>query len=275
MVHIFQYALYKTLFSSRFLIVSVFTFLLVHFYLKLLLDFAGDFNLGVYPAALPFLFSDQSFVSLGILLLVFLFSGSPLNDEIQKGILMRSKSGAWCHGQILAIATTVFLWLVEIQLFVCLQIGKLLDFSGWGKAWGTCASGKSFELGYDMNLSVSQDIITKYTPAQAILLCGLFVFLTGVVFGEIIFVLDGITGHPIGEILLSVWGLAYLVISNIRWFDQITFLQKFSPKNWLSINRYATGSSGLYSNLILICVIIVFLFASAHILVRKKIIMPE
>lgn len=272
-IHVWWFELRYILFSSRFLVLSIISFLLVHFYLKEILEFARDYDLGVYPAAIPILFSDGTFACLGILLVIFMISVFPVVNHLQQNVLIQSGCRVWCNAQMLTIFSVVFIWLAELQFFVCILIGRQLDFSGWGKVWGSCSSGICMELGYQSAVSVPKEILMAYGPGKALLMSLLFVFLMGVLFGEFIFCVDGICQNSIGEILLSAWSLSYLVIANFKGFDSIRILQKFSPKNWLSIRRYIGYTEGFREALLLMCGLILLMYIVNHLLVKKKMIM--
>jgi len=174
---------------------------------------------------------------------------------------------------MLTIVSVIVVWLLELQLFICLLIGGRLDFSGWGKVWGSCANGTARELGYLGALSVPQEVIMSYQPGEAVFTSMLFVFLMGVFFGEFIFCIDSICNHAVGEIFLSAWSFAYLIVANFQQLQGVWILQKLSPKNWLDPGRYIAYPEGFREAVLIMCSLILALFAINQILVKKKVVM--
>lgn len=263
------------LFSSRFLVFSLISLLLVHYYMEETLRFAKDYDLKMYPAAISFLFADGTFACLGILLSIFMLSVFPVTNHLQQNVLIQSGCRVWCSAQMLTIVSVIVVWLMELQLFVYILIGGRLDFSGWGKVWGSCANGTARELGYFGVLSVPREVLMSYQPQEAVLTSLLFVFLMAVIFGELIFCIDSICNHAVGEVLLSAWSFGYLIVANFRGLQGVWILQKLSPKNWLDIERYIAYPRGFRETLLFMCGLILLLFVINQILVKKKVVMIE
>lgn len=258
--------------SSRWLVLSIISFLMLQFYLEEIIKFAKDYDLTVYPAALPFLFADGTFSSLGMLVLIFLVSVFPVTNHLQQNVLLRSGCKIWGNAQMLTIVSLVLLWIAEMQIFICLMIGGNLSFSGWGKAWGTCAAGLLKEYGYVNAIGVSQKVIMAYEPGQALGRSILLIWLTGIIFGEFIFCVDGVCKNFIGEIILSIWSLAWLVISNFSALADSPVLRRISPANWLDIEHFIGNSRNYLWILLTMCGIILFFYLLNHLLIHKKVI---
>ena len=261
------------LFSSRFLVLSLVSFLLVHFYMEETLKFAEEYDLAMYPAAISFLFADGTFACLGILLVIFMLSVFPVTNHLQQNVLIQSGSRIWCSAQMFTIVSVVLVWLVELQLFILILIGDKMDFSGWGKVWGSCANGTAREFGYLGAFSVPRAVLMSYQPGEALFLSLLFVFLMGVLFGEFIFFIDSICNHAVGEILLSAWSFCYLIVANFQQLQGVWILQKLSPKNWLDITRYAGYPEGVREAVVIMSGLIVLFFILNQFIVKKKIVM--
>lgn len=269
-MHVWWFELRTILFSTRWLVISVITFLLVHFYLKDILIFAKDYDLGMYPAAIPFLFADGTFACLGILMVIFMVSVFPINNHLQQNVLIQSGCMTWGNAQFLTMSSLVFLWIAELQVFVCIVIGGRIDFSGWGKVWGSCSSGVLYELGYVNIMDVQREVLMAYQPGEALVISLLFLFLMGIFFGEFIFFIDGLCRNSIGEILLSTWSLAYLIIANFKGFDGVHILQKLSPKSWLSISRYIGQPQSLTQAVLIMLGLILLFYILNQLLIKKK-----
>ncbi len=256
--------------SGRWLVLSLMSFLLLRLYLANILQFTKDYELPAVPAALPFLFADGTFNSLGMLLLVFLVSAFPICNQIQQNVLGKSGSFIWETAQMLTIITTVALWILEMQVFVMVLFGRNLSFGGWGKVWGSMASGVSQEMGYSGGIHVSDFVIMNYNPIQAIGMSMLLMFLTGVIFGMLVFLLDGISRNYIGEILLVFWSLFCLTTANFPAFFKIAFIRKISPVTWMNLESYITEPQNFGKILVLLAAILLVLYVLNYIIVKKK-----
>ena len=173
-------------------------------------------------------------------------------------------------GQSLTVVSVVFLWLAEMQFFFILLSGRRLTLTGWGQVWGSFANGKALELGYSSAGSISMEVIMGYTPVQAILLNMLFVGLTGIVFGEFIFCVDGLCKNYIGEILLAAWGVGNLLISSFGDLSRVRFLGRLSPVGWMDISEYIRDAGKAAGNLALLVLLGVVLHLVNYCLVKNK-----
>lgn len=270
-IHVWWFEFRGIVFSSRWVVLSIITFFMIKFYLGSLIDFAQTYELGIYPAGIPFLFADTLFSSLGMFILIFMMSVFPITNHLQQNVLLRSGNRIWANGQMLTIMTLAIVWLAETQIFVCIIFGSCLDFSGWGKVWSTAASGKILEYGFYSMVTVSTDILQGYTPLQAVLTSMLFIWLMAIIFGEIIFCVDGLCHNYLGEILLSIWGLIWLVVGIFK-LDYLAFIKPFSPKNWLDISRYVNNETALIQSLSYMIGIIIILYLINRILIHNKVI---
>lgn len=271
-IHVWWFEFRGIVFSTRWLLLSVITFFLVKFYLNEFVFFARTYELGIYPAALISLFTDIGFVSLGMLILIFMMSVFPIVNHLQQNVLLRSGNRIWVNGQMLTMITMALLWIVEIQVFICIIFGKNLDFSGWGKAWGTAATGKLVDYGVASAVTISSEVIQGYTPLQAVLTSALFVWMMAIIYGEIIFCVDGLCNNYVGEIILTVWSLMWLIVGNFHMLEEVPIIKKLSPQNWLDISRYVNNPSKFAQSLGMMLGVILIFYIINRILIHKKII---
>lgn len=274
-IHIWWFEFRMIVCSSRWLVLSIITFFLVKFYLIDVFTFADAYGLKDYPAAFAFLFTDYTFVSLGMLILIFMMSVFPVKNRLQQNILFRSGNFSWITGQFLAMATIAVVWILEIQLFICLVFGKRMDFSGWGKLWKTIETGKYLEYGFSMNISVSNGVIEAYEPWQAILFSMILVWLMAVLFGEFIFCIDGICKNYIGEIILALWSFMWILVGNFHMMEKWEFIKKITPKKWIDISRYVESDDLLRESLGMMIFLMIVLYILSLFFAKKKIITPE
>ncbi|MCM1192208.1 MAG: hypothetical protein NC123_12965 [Butyrivibrio sp.] len=269
-LRVWWFELRTVLLSGRWVVLTMVSFMLMGFYLKPILQFAEVYDLKLCPAVFPHFFGDSVFSSLGMLLLIFMTSVFPITGHIQQGILMRSGNRCWVNGQFLTDITLVLLWLGEMLLFICAIIGGRLSFQGWGKVWGSFGGESARNLGFDSYADISMEIILGYTPLQAVLMSMLFVWLTGILFGEFIFCVDGLCRNYIGEILLAVWGFGNLLIASFGNLSEIGFLRMLSPVSWLDISRYIGNPVRVGRVLLVMGGLILLFYIFNRLLVRAK-----
>lgn len=269
-VHIWWFELRRIVCSPRWIVLTFLSFFLVSSYLKEVLRFAADYDLPTVPAALPFLFADGTFNSLGMFFMVFLVSAFPVKNQLQQGVLLKGGRLACANGQMLTVLSVVALWIAEMQVFVMLLSGSRISFSGWGKVWGSVARGLYEELGYQNSIDVSNLVIEFYTPAEAVLKSMLILLLVGVIFGMAVFLLDGLSGHYIGEILLALWSLSCLVIAKFPVLAGIPFIRKISPVTWMNLESYVYYPAAYIQTVGELAAVIICLYLCSLILVMKK-----
>lgn len=271
MCRVFWLHLRSIICSGKWVTVTALSFLIIWFYMENILRFARQYELSVYPAAIPVFFGDGIFCSLGMLLLVFLMSEFPIRSHFEQNVMIRCGNVSWLGAQILVMAATVLLWLAQLEVFVCILLGKNLSFSGgWGKVWGSIAGGTVEAFGYSFPISVSWNLVLYFTTKQAVVLGSLLVWLAGIFFGEFIFLVDGISNHYIGELILAMWSLLSLVSASFKALGKMPFFQMVSPIRWFDISRYA-NSPRIFAHTMIILVVLIFIFTIANAwLVRKK-----
>lgn len=271
MCSVFWLHLRSIICSGKWVTVTALSFLIIWFYMENILRFARQYELSVYPAAIPVFFGDGIFCSLGMLLLVFLMSEFPIRSHFEQNVMIRCGNVSWLGAQILAMAATVLLWLAQLEVFICVLLGKNLSFSGgWGKVWGSIAGGTVEAFGYSFPISVSWNLVLYFTPKQAVVLGSLLVWLVGIFFGEFIFLVDGISNHYIGELILTMWSLLSLVSASFKALGKMPFFQMVSPIRWFDISRYAK-SPRIFAHTMIILVVLIFIFTIANAwLVHKK-----
>ena len=180
---VWRVALYEVrvmLFSLKFLILALLSWMFMDLYTADIRQFALDYEETLVPAQLPFYFSDPLYCNIAFLLLIFLFSDLPPKDSSQRQVLQRCGIRCYGAGQMLAIAILSVIYVVEQLLFSILTCIPCVEFAGWGRIWQSVASGKIYDLGYTCTAMVSQNVITNYLPWQAIGASALLFCLTGI-----------------------------------------------------------------------------------------------
>lgn len=271
---VWRVALYEVkvmVLSAKFLVLSAVSWMFMDLFVMLIRQFALDYGEKLVPAILPFYFSSSVYCNIALLLLVFLFSSIPLKDESQKQLLQRSGIRCYGAGQLLAIAMVSVVYVTEQLLFSVLACLPCVEFSGWGKIWQSVANNTMLELGYGGYDSVSQEIITNYEPWQAIGASALLFCLTGICYGMVVYLLNGISRGNLGTAVLSAWSIGWIFIEGIavKWeWGQIAL--RLSPANWNDLSNKGAADIARMGLRIMLC-IAVFVAVNQILLRRRKI----
>ncbi len=258
--------------SGRWAVVSLLSLFLMIFYMKGMIEFADAYGEKISPVVLPFLFSDSSFGNLGLMVLVFLMSVFPFRDNLQRGI--RMKAGNKCYGatQILTMITLALVWAAELQILSILVIGTRCLFGSWGKIWGTCAAGSRLASGYNISVEVDMNIILNYEPWNAMLVSVLFVVLISILFAEIIFFLDALTGYSIGEIILTVYCFGFFAVSSLQLTSLTEVIGKYNPSEWMNISGYMLHEGSMGKTLLRLGILLMVFAIVDYQVIKRKII---
>jgi hypothetical protein len=258
--------------SVRWIVLTVVTFVLVQCYLGDTQEFAAEYGLKGFPAALIFLFHDYTFCGLGMLLLIFTTSVFPVTNHLQQNILLHSGNRIWYTAQFFTVSSVVLTWVAEVQVIICFLMKDCLVWSKWGNVWGTKAAELMQEMGFVSLSSEQSGILEGYETWQALLLVVVLIWLNGVIFGMIIFCVDGVCKNYLGEIILSVWSFIWVILGSFPFMTKYAFVKKFSPRQWLDIERYIANSGKLIHTLLFMGGMILILYIIGYVLVRKKVI---
>lgn len=271
-VVVWRVALYEVkimVLSAKFLVLSAVSWMFMDLFVMLIRQFALDYGEKLVPAILPFYFSDIVYCNIAFLLLIFLFSSIPLKDESQKQLLQRSGIRCYGAGQLLAIAMVSIVYVVEQLLFSVLACLPCIEFSGWGKIWQSVANRTMSELGYGNYDGVSQEIITNYEPWQAIGATALLFCLTGICYGMVVYLLNGISRGNLGTAVMSGWSLAWIFIQGMAVkFEWGQVALRLSPANWNDLTNKGAADITRISIRILLCIAV--LVAVNQILLRRR-----
>ncbi len=232
-------ALYETkvvLFSVKFVMLSAVSWIFMDLFTISIKQFALDYDLKMVPASLAFYFSDDVYCCISFLLLIFLFSDFPLKGSSQLQILQRSGMSCFAGGQMLASAFVTAAYTAEQLLFSVIACLPCIEFSGWGKVWGTAAAGSFLNLGYGTFSYISRDVILIYTPLQAVSASAFLFIMTGICYGILEYCLNGASKGKAGTAVLSVWSLIWIFLSTVGG-DFVRRLRIFSPNVWNDIEN--------------------------------------
>lgn len=267
--HVALYEVRVMLFSVKFLILAAVSWMFMDLYVREIRQFAIDYGESLVPAQIPFYFSDFRYCNIVFLLLIFLFSDMPLKDSSQKQILQRSGIRCFGMGQMLAVIMMSVIYVAEQILFSVLTCLPCVEFTDWGKVWQTVANGKMYDLGYNSIALVSQNVITKYHPWQAIGASALLFCLTGICYAMVEYLLNGISRGKVGTAVLSSWSMVWVFLQGLApYWEWVQAANRFSPQNWNDL-AYKDGAD-IRRMVIRILLCIAVLVVINQILIKRR-----
>ena len=111
-----------------------------------------------------YLFNDATVTMMAGLALLLLLLETPITDESQRYIAVRSGRGAWGRGQLIYVFVMVFVYLVIFSLFVLFVIWPWADWSGgWSSALDVLVNEGAYEY-YDTMLDYDPWLMRVFTP---------------------------------------------------------------------------------------------------------------
>ena len=263
-----RYELYMVFFSAKFWVLILLAVIFMKYFIGDITQFAVDYGLTFPPAVLPFYYSGDVFCNLGFLIFIFLISDAPFRENNQVYLLERSGRRGLCIGQLVSLCViSVLFTAIQFVISVLMSLPRI-SLSGWGKVWGSIADGLTGDLGYNINAQVSQNIISTYTPWQAILTSFVLISLMGMCYGMIAYLLNNLGSGKLGTIVLSIWSLGWLFLSNMAGNLVIRKLLQLSTQRWLNLD-YLDWEE-LPGHILTICVVILVLAVMNVLVDRRK-----
>lgn len=221
--------------NARILTVMLIVFLFIVQNLSSVLLFSKAVNIPVTPYAFVFLINDyicQFIIMAGA---VMLFSNAPFEDEGYIYMLPRAGRISWAVGQMLYIVKLSLLYIGFLMITTVLPfIGHLQLDTEWGKIWGTLAKtdvGSQYGVGF----SISEFIVGKYMPVNALLLSLLLEWTCILWLGLLIYFGNKVTNKPLGTMAGIFFTLLDICIAN-DWMD---FAYKGSPVSLAQLETYS------------------------------------
>ncbi len=255
-------------FSARFVLLSAIALMFFDMSMRPVREFAADFHLGIVPAVLPFFLADISYSNAALLLLVLLFSDIPLKGRAQNFLMQRERGLVCCGtGHTLALFLAGAAFMLELLLFSVLTALPDLLFGGWGKVWGSIASGQTFRLGYQLGLGVSGSVLEAYGPWQAVGASLLLFFLTGCLYAVVEYMLNGLSRSRLGTAVLSAWSVVWIVFANAP-FPWMRPLLAGAPQGWIDLSRLTPAGALKRAGVLAVAVLV--LSAVAVFLVKRR-----
>lgn len=243
---VWNVAVYETkvfLLSSKFILVSLISWAVLDISTRTIREFAAEYSLMIPPAVLPFYLSDIVYGNIVYLLLVLLVCDVPLRHRSQKQILQRCGMTGLASGQMLSLVFVSILFYVEQMIFSMVLCLPRLSFGDWGKLWGSVASGTALEAGYNVSFGVSQEVLRNYSLWQAVGYSAVTFVLTGICYGLVVFLFNGLSRGRLGTALVSGWSVIWIFLrSNSN--DWVRGLMQYSPQNWNDLSLHTASDMG-------------------------------
>lgn len=221
--------------NARILAVMLIVFLFIVQNLSSVLLFSKAVNIYITPYAFVFLVNDyicQFIIMAGA---VMLFSNAPFEDEGYSYMLPRAGRTSWAVGQMLYIVKLSLLYIGFLMATTVLPfIGHLQLDNEWGKIWGTLAKTDAGGQ-YGVVFSVSEFIVGKYMPVNALLFSLLLEWACVLWLGLLIYFGNKVTNKPLGTMAGIFFTLLDICIAN-DWMD---FAYKASPVSLAQLDTYS------------------------------------
>lgn len=205
-------------------------FLFVFNALKTTRTFVEMVGVGVTPWVFPFLLTNPTYLMLIELVLLFLLCDIPSSDQSQTFILLRVGKLHWIIGQLLYLTVANLILCFSVYVFSVICMVPYVDFSlSWGKAIGTLA--QTTAASQYGTLSFSYEIMKNYLPLQATTVSFLLFWLSEMLLGELLALLNLFVSRGIAITVSSV----LVLLPYLIYFNDAYFLLKFSPMSWCNL----------------------------------------
>ncbi|MGN0297823.1 MAG: hypothetical protein ACI4C1_01335 [Lachnospiraceae bacterium] len=272
MVAVWSFNMQTSIFSPKWLVLSIVSFSLVSSAMFEYVKYALDYQLLMPPVGFAAILTSP----LEIFFLIYISSAFPLRNPLQRAVWLRSGCKIWTYAQTLTMISLLVVWVVEMHLFILINMIGCIEWTNdWGSVWAASAT-KMENLGYLRKFAFEMEIINYYKPYQALGIYILLFLLTGFLFSEFIFFFDGLTNRYLGEVILVVWVLAWDIVDGFVYTGGYSKIwQYLSPKKWLDLKMYFNNPDEL-KNMILIMMGLGILFCAANqMIVKKKLLLLE
>lgn len=237
---------------------------------QLLKQFCITVNINSSPWIFPFLtndFGNQMFIILGALLL---FCDAPFLNQNSMWQILRAGRIRWFSGNLLYIWIMSLIYTLILGILPILLTLPYIEWTaGWGKVLGSLAqTNAASQIGIN---TLDYSIMVHFTPAQAMVLTLLAVWLNVVLIGMLNYTFNLIVKNGIGAVASVILGLTPLLITRLVRFAVGYYL---APPLWMDLSNYrwksyGYGPSFTYVYSVLLGAITVCMFLS-YLSVKKR-----
>ena len=218
----------------RIWLIAIIVLLMTHSYIQDVSKIADLLETSQTAWNFPFLYAQFYMKLLFTLPLLFLFCDAPFMDANQLFVIVRAGRTKWCIGQMLYIllASAVY-YLYVMALTILLPLQRIEWSTDWGALLNTIAR---TDIAADQGarfLFVSSDVLTYFTPIQAMWFTFLVSWLGGAFLGMIVYCCNvWLKSSMAGSIVGAVMILLSAFLANDYW----TGTKWFSPFSWNTLN---------------------------------------
>lgn len=141
----------------------------------------------ITPWMAPHFFSNNYFVTFYGFIVCYMYSDIPFMNRFELYKIVREGRMVWCVEKIVSIVLQAFTMVAFTMMVSVLVFVPWIKFEwGWGRIIHTMAfSGNMYE--YDLSGGAYPEIVTKYTPIQAMFLCFFMVGMISSLMGLLMF----------------------------------------------------------------------------------------
>lgn len=206
-----------------------------------------DYQEWITPWMAPHIFNNRSFTLYFGFIVCYMYSDVPFMNRTELYKLLREGRLVWCMEKIASIILQAFfMTILTFLASVLVFIPRITFEMDWGKIIYTMAFSNNI---YDYNIygKSSPEILNKYSPVQAMVICFLLVWLATTLTGLFMFAVSLYLNRIFSVSLAVIWvglqvaidnGLNYLFLTYVTPFywcrmsihGEQAFLKWFYPK---------------------------------------------
>lgn len=258
----YKYLLKRNLLSWRMLSVVLITILISDAFFAPVRTYCENTSVKVSQWGFAVMWDNKYVLLCYLLIFIYGIAHVPQDRCKERYMISRMGTTRWVYGQVLYIYT--FAWLYVI-LVVIIEDLLLLPVLEWNDKWGNGWIGlTNFDIAYNNGVlvSVSQAVISNYTPLEATIQVFVIMGLMLGMLGSLIFFLN-LYSRVLGPLIASA--MAFMGLAARK--DSRLF--RYSVVSWLQLDCHYTSMHTDYPTLTYIFVVLIL--ASALFVILTKI----
>ncbi len=253
--------------SPKFWLVIVLSFFFVYDASEALKEMAVMHDVGMTPYFYPVYAADWRNKFYLILLIVIIMSDAPFYNGSETFINIRTGKYTWLFSKLLFVIISNFIFQL---VFIVMTIVCFFPYFGLSSKWGALIMNHARD-----DIGGMFDIVTRYTPIEAMLIEFVIALLIGIVFGIFIFLINASFRNSAGTIFAGVLVCADSFISAVEWKTQPWILDNI-PTKWLDISNLSfmneAGKIQIGTAFLFLAIISMIMSGIAVFLVNRRVI---
>jgi hypothetical protein len=216
--------------SPRHYIIAALGVMWIHALVSPVLRFSQTVDVRVTPWVFPFTLGKWNYVVLAMLMVVLLFCDAPFINDSTPYECIRAGRRRWVAAQLAYVGVASLLFVLFLVLVSTACLLPHIDFANeWGRVLGTLAqTSAGTEYG---GMPISYALMTKYSPAAAMGLAALTLYLQTVLVGLFMFVLNTVAKRGLG----AVAGLFLAFMPAVAQVVYVPRVYYFAPTAWANL----------------------------------------